>query len=163
MRCSRIENHLAVPFLEKGQSLIIMIPHRAHSKRQEGKVAISELPDLRAGTTLKSRWVLPWPSSRRAVLISEMRQLRPKEACTEVTAPAMGSGTLPAGLTEQHSHGILVLNGPVERQDGHMPFNSQIFPRVLSSHTRNTPKSDDVTISISYCKFCTHPSTPPHP
>lgn len=28
MRCSRAENHFVLPFLEKGQSLIIMIPHR---------------------------------------------------------------------------------------------------------------------------------------
>lgn len=26
MRCSRAENHFALPILEKGQSLIIMIP-----------------------------------------------------------------------------------------------------------------------------------------
>lgn len=71
MRCSRIETHLALPFLEKGQSLIIMIPHKACAKRPEGKVATPGLTDLRAGTTLKSRLVLPWPSSRLAGLMSE--------------------------------------------------------------------------------------------
>lgn len=53
MTCSRLENHFALLLLEKGQNLIIMIPHKAGSERQKGKMATSEIIDLRNETDLK--------------------------------------------------------------------------------------------------------------
>lgn len=79
MTCSKVENHFALPLLEKGQRLVIMIPHKACSERQKGKGAMFEITDFRAGTNLKSLLVLPQPSGRLVGLISEMRQLRHKE------------------------------------------------------------------------------------
>lgn len=48
MRCSRAENHFALPILEKGQSLIIMIPHRACSGWQKEKMTLLKSQLFRA-------------------------------------------------------------------------------------------------------------------
>lgn len=60
-RGSRVENHFALPLLEKGQNLIIMIPHKADSERQKGKVATFEITGLRTGSDLKGLWSHPNP------------------------------------------------------------------------------------------------------
>lgn len=56
MRKSSVENHFALPLLEKGQNLIIMIQYKAGSERQKGKVVTSEITDLRTGTDPKGLW-----------------------------------------------------------------------------------------------------------
>lgn len=66
-----------------------MIPHKARSKRQEGKAAASETTDLSARAALKSLSVLPRTSGRLAGLVSEMRRARPKEGVNLSDTPVV--------------------------------------------------------------------------
>lgn len=61
MRCSRVENHFALPLLEKGQSLIITIPRKACSERQRRKVAQSKITVSVLGQLLRAFWFYPSP------------------------------------------------------------------------------------------------------
>lgn len=138
MRCSRIKDHFALPFLDKGQGLITSTPHKACSKRQKGKVAPSEITDLRVGTTLKKLLVLHWPCSRLAGLFSESRQLRHKESVTlsDTTCDCRCCTPLRIALT---------VKGSAEGCTGPRFIHLSVFPTALLLTPETAPKSDDVS------------------
>lgn len=75
-RYSRGENHFALPLLEKGQSPVIMIPHKACSKRQ--KVVLLKLLILVLEQILRAFWytgtlVLLGPQKHYGTLSGELK------------------------------------------------------------------------------------------
>ena len=61
MTCSKVENHFALPLLEKGQRLVIMIPHKACSERQKGKWPHLKSQILELEQILRVFWSCPSP------------------------------------------------------------------------------------------------------